>query len=157
VAKPVDRETLICAIHRYARPRASLPTAAEVTDGVAPEVAELIPNYLASKPRQIEEAEACLAAKDFEPIRRFGHNLRGTGPGYGFPFIAELGKEIEKAAAAGDEHRIATQLDALHRMVLSHTAAPLATASVTKCRNTARIRKDEAATVSRPPRSSACN
>jgi HPt (histidine-containing phosphotransfer) domain-containing protein len=85
-------------------------------------VAELVPSYLASKPQQIEDARTCLAAKDFDPIRRFGHNLRGTGPGYGFPSIAQLGKEIETAATDHDETRIAAQLEALHRMIASHEA-----------------------------------
>ena len=53
----------------------------------------------------------------FGPIRRFGHNLKGTGRGYGFPPIEELGREIERAAAQGDPNRIVEQLDALHRFV----------------------------------------
>jgi PAS domain S-box-containing protein len=121
VAKPVDRATLLRAIRRYARPgrMASPSDAPALAEGVA----ELIPGYLASKPKQIEEARACLAAKDFAPIQRFGHNLCGTGPGYGFPRIEQLGREIEKAAAECDETRIARQLEALHRLVTEQGAA----------------------------------
>ncbi|MGB6945303.1 MAG: hypothetical protein WBE37_23090, partial [Bryobacteraceae bacterium] len=57
------------------------------------------------------------------PIRRFGHNLKGTGRGYGFPPIEEMGKEIERAAAQGDPNRIVEQLDALHRFVNESAAA----------------------------------
>jgi hypothetical protein len=55
--------------------------------------------------------------KEFEPIWRFGHNLKGTGRGYGFPPIEEMGREIEKAAANHDEASISVQLESLRRFV----------------------------------------
>ena len=121
VAKPVDRATLLSTVGRYARAKSALPQRpAELDDAIA----ALIPKYLASKPQQIEEARASLAAKDFEPIRRFGHNLKGTGRGYGFPPIERMGKEIEKAAAAQDEGRIAEELESLlHFIAEDHVAA----------------------------------
>ena len=67
----------------------------------------LVPQYLASKEKQIEEARAALASRDFGPIRRFGHNLKGTGRGYGFPSIEDMGTEIERAATQADASRIA--------------------------------------------------
>jgi CheY-like chemotaxis protein len=121
VAKPVDRATLLSTVGRYARVKsAPPPRPAEVDEAIA----ALIPKYLASKPQQIEEARVSLAAKDFDPIRRFGHNLKGTGRGYGFPPIERMGKEIEKAAVARDEARIAEQLeDLLHFIAEDHVAA----------------------------------
>jgi CheY-like chemotaxis protein len=115
VAKPVDQATLLCVIRRYAHSkRVCRPERAVIAEGVE----ALVPKYLASKPRQIDEARACLASKNFEPIQRFGHNLMGTGRGYGFPPIEEMGREIEKAAAQRDEAGIAEQLEALHRFVI---------------------------------------
>jgi PAS domain S-box-containing protein len=120
VAKPVDRATLLSTVDRYARVKcAPSPT----TSGMDDAITALIPKYLASKPKQIEEARASLAAKDFDPIRRFGHNLKGTGRGYGFPPIEVMGKEIEKAAVAHDETRIAEQLESLLRFVAEDHAA----------------------------------
>jgi len=121
VAKPVDRAKLLSTVERYARTKtAPAPRTAEMDDAIA----ALIPKYLAAKPKQIEEARASLAAKDFEPIRRFGHNLKGTGRGYGFPPIETMGKEIEKAAVAHDEARIAEQLESLlHFIAEDHVAS----------------------------------
>jgi hypothetical protein len=48
--------------------------------------------------------------------------LKGTGRGYGFPAIEELGREIEKAAADANVDRVAEQLDALHRFVIESGA-----------------------------------
>jgi PAS domain S-box-containing protein len=115
IAKPVDAETLLGAILGYARtapPKGPAP--APDTPSVEP---TLVPGYLAAKPAQIEQARNCLATRDFAPIRSFGHNLKGTGLGYGFPGIGEIGSEIEKAAASGDAGRIAAQLEALSRVV----------------------------------------
>jgi signal transduction histidine kinase/DNA-binding response OmpR family regulator len=117
VPKPIDRETLVKTIHRYARALAGqsapLPAAIPISD----QIVALVPQYLASKGKQIEEARAALASRDFGPIRRFGHNLKGTGRGYGFPSIEVMGREIEQAAAQADPNRIAEQLDALHKFV----------------------------------------
>jgi CheY-like chemotaxis protein len=115
VAKPVDQATLIETIERYAR----APGCAVLTKrlAVANEIASLVPRYLASKASEIEEAQAHLAGRNFEPIWRFGHNLKGTGRGYGFPGIEELGRALEKSAKDADEVGVARELLALHRFV----------------------------------------
>jgi PAS domain S-box-containing protein len=112
VAKPVDQPTLIGTIRRYAR------TAKRSENSAASEaIATLAPKYLASKAKQIEDACVYLAAQEFDPIQRFGHNLKGTGRGYGFPELEELGRAIEAAAVERDEKSIAAQLLELHRLV----------------------------------------
>lgn len=123
VAKPVDRETLLKTIHRFAPGKTQSGAPAPRIIAVSEQIMALVPQYLASKEKQIEEARASLAARDFGPIRRFGHNLKGTGRGYGFPPIEDLGREIERAAVQADAGRIAEQLDALHRFVTESAAA----------------------------------
>jgi PAS domain S-box-containing protein len=122
VAKPVDRVTLLNTIQHYAR-RRSRSSASSSVSNVSTEVSALVPKYLGTKLRQIEEARANLAAKDLDPIRRFGHNLKGTGTGYGFPRIAEIGSEMEQAAKNHDERSIAEQLDALGEFLAQEQAA----------------------------------
>ena len=117
VAKPIDRETLLKTIRRYAPAKGTRSAFPAPTIPISEQVRALVPQYLASKEKQIEEARVALASRDFGPIRRFGHNLKGTGRGYGFVSIEEMGREIEQAAAAADASRIADQLDALHRFV----------------------------------------
>jgi CheY-like chemotaxis protein len=126
VAKPVDRATLLSAICRYARSRKTLELN---NNAVNDAINSLVPKFLASKPKQIEEARAALAVKEFDPIRRFGHNLKGTGRGYGFPAIEEIGREIEQAAAKGDEESIAQQLANLYEFVASVPAAGVTASS----------------------------
>ncbi len=115
MAKPVDQPTLLKAIRRYSRANGARRSECTI---IAKRIEALIPSYLASKPRQIDEARACLASKNFEPIQRFGHNLKGTGRGYGFPPIEEIGREIEKAASERDVASISGQLSALHSFIM---------------------------------------
>jgi PAS domain S-box-containing protein len=114
VAKPVDRNTLLNAILSHAR---NTPSARPVPAAIPAAESNLTAGYLSTKPAQIQQARERLTTGDFDPIRRFGHNLKGTGAGYGFPHIGKIGVEIEQAAADGDAGRIAGQLDALDRIV----------------------------------------
>ena len=112
VAKPVDQARLIDTIERYARVRV-----ATVRIPVPKEVEELVPEYLKSKRAQIEEVRGQLAGHHLDPVRRFGHNLKGTGRGYGFPQLEDIGRIIEKSATESDEAEIARQLSVLSRIV----------------------------------------
>jgi signal transduction histidine kinase/CheY-like chemotaxis protein/CHASE3 domain sensor protein len=123
VAKPMDRETLLKTIRRFAPVKETQLTRTARTMAVSEQVMALVPQYLASKAKQIEEARTSLASRDFGPIRRFGHNLKGTGRGYGFPPIEEMGREIERAAVEADASRIASQLDALHQFLRESAGA----------------------------------
>ncbi len=117
VSKPVDRWTLLETIARFARPAAARRRIEANPRFVSPEVAALVPKYLASQSRQIDDAHAQLVQRDFDSIRRFGHNLKGTGRGYGFAEMEELGGELERAAQETSESSIAETLEALRRFV----------------------------------------
>src|SRR4029077_15526091 len=90
------------------------PSAAEE---ITPDVAELVPQYLASKWKQMEEARGHLLLHDLEPVRRFGHNLRGPARGYGFPPLENIGRDLEVAAASQEESRISEQLERLRKFL----------------------------------------
>jgi CheY-like chemotaxis protein len=133
LAKPVERAVLIDTLYRYtvSGEAVKLAGAVELIEAVkpkdpveetaseelAPEIAALVPQYLASKWRQMEEAQVRLLEHDLEPVRRFGHNLRGTGRGYGFPPLENIGKELESAATACEEARISEQLERLRQFL----------------------------------------
>jgi len=133
LAKPVERAVLIDTLYRYTASGEAVKLAEAVeligavkpkdpveetgNEELAPEIAALVPQYLASKWRQMEEAQVRLLEHDLEPVRRFGHNLRGTGRGYGFPPLENIGKELEAAAAACEEARISEQLERLRQFL----------------------------------------
>ena len=63
----------------------------------------LIPEFMENRLEEIERLKELLAEGDFERIKELGHALKGTGGGYGFHVITELGAEIEKSAQEEDE------------------------------------------------------
>ncbi|HXA64589.1 MAG TPA: ATP-binding protein [Bryobacteraceae bacterium] len=127
LAKPVERAVLIDTLYRYTVSAEALkliePAPESTSEPVAPEIAALVPQYLASKWQQLEEAQGRLLDHDLEPVRRFGHNLRGTGRGYGFPLLEKIGRELEAAAAAREEPHIAEQLDQLRQFLDQESVA----------------------------------
>jgi HPt (histidine-containing phosphotransfer) domain-containing protein len=69
----------------------------------------LIPEYLEGRRNDIESIRQALQKGDFETIRILGHNMKGTGGGYGFDAITVIGGNIQDAAKA-------TEADELERL-----------------------------------------
>lgn len=63
----------------------------------------LVPQYLALCRRDLVALQASLEKLDFEGVRILGHNLKGSGGAYGFPYITELGARLEQAAKITDD------------------------------------------------------
>ena len=63
---------------------------------------ELTEKYLANRLRDMAAIRVALAQYNFETIRAIGHNIKGTGSGYGFDFISKIGDELEQAALRAD-------------------------------------------------------
>ncbi|MCE1274895.1 MAG: Hpt domain-containing protein [Chlorobiaceae bacterium] len=62
----------------------------------------LIPEYLEGRRRDVESMRTALADGDFESMRILGHNMKGTGGGYGFDAITDIGGAIQQAAINTD-------------------------------------------------------
>lgn len=62
----------------------------------------LIPEYLDGRHKDVESIRAALADGDFETVRILGHNMKGTGGGYGFDAITTIGAAIQDAAVNGN-------------------------------------------------------
>ena len=78
-------------------------------------IAHLVPRFLANRAREVVELREAIAARDFEGIRRLGHNLRGAAPSYGFTELAQVGERIEAAAADRSVESAAVCVEALDR------------------------------------------
>ena len=64
------------------------------------ELEELIPEYLGNRKKEIPLFRDALGRNDFDAISHLAHKVKGSGGGYGFPRVSELGGEIEKASRA---------------------------------------------------------
>ena len=59
---------------------------------------DLIPGYLQNRRQDVGAILQALENQDFETIRILGHTMKGTGGGYGFDAITEMGRALETAA-----------------------------------------------------------
>ena len=65
-----------------------------------PEFQELIRQYIQYLAENLPELKQNLAAKDLLKIQKFGHNLKGSGGGYGLNDMSKVGQQIEETAKA---------------------------------------------------------
>lgn len=109
LAKPIHKQTLLKAMDSQLGLVGTPVRRVEIP----PEVLELVPEYLESRDQEMAVFAAALEARDFSTVRRLGHNLKGTGAGYGFPELTELGRRLEDGALRADAEEIAEGLAAL--------------------------------------------
>jgi CheY-like chemotaxis protein len=67
-----------------------------------PEIAELVPEFLENRRKDIIRLQMSIDAEDWEAVRSAGHRMKGTGRGYGFTRITDIGRSIEEAGANED-------------------------------------------------------
>lgn len=78
-----------------------------------PDLKELIPLFLQCRKDDVTTIRALIKESNFDKVRLLGHNMKGSGEGYGFPPVTEIGNRIEEAATAKDEQAI---LDAVSEL-----------------------------------------
>jgi histidine phosphotransfer protein HptB len=67
-----------------------------------PDLADLIPMYVRRRHADLAKTREALAASDLETIRIVGHSMKGSGGGYGFDGISEIGARLEIAGNESD-------------------------------------------------------
>lgn len=132
LTKPIDKLTLLTAIESYTKVQIpepampSFPQGREPADGfvelnrkgkiqVRPEPGfeDAVPRFLQNRQADVRVITAALERNDFEQIRILGHNMKGTGEGYGFPEITVFGSLIEAASSARQTDGVRLQIAAL--------------------------------------------
>lgn len=78
-----------------------------------PEMEEIVPKYLANRAKDCTVLREHAASGNLAEIKRLGHNMKGTGGGYGFEEISRLGDAIEQAALAGNPALVPGLVDQL--------------------------------------------
>lgn len=87
-----------------------------------PDLKELLPAYLENRRKDVSRIWRALDKQDYDEIRIIGHNMKGTGGGYGLDAITVFGQRLERASAAresGDIVRTVAEFsDYLERLVV---------------------------------------
>lgn len=101
VVKPVTKKVLVENISALTDAGASetVTTAKVYIDS---DIESLIPTFLDNRTTDIENLKNAIAHEDVAAIKKLGHILKGTGGGYGFDFITDIGRDIEIAGQQGD-------------------------------------------------------
>ncbi|MGH8056165.1 MAG: Hpt domain-containing protein, partial [Candidatus Entotheonellia bacterium] len=81
---------------------------AKIIVHVDAELQELIPGYLDNRLADIHAMQAALVQGDYESIRILGHSMKGSGGGYGFDAITEIGSALEQDAKGRNAEAIRT-------------------------------------------------
>jgi len=80
---------------------------------IDPDLADLIPGYLDKRRQDIAAVLEALDRQAYDAIRTTGHKMKGSGGGYGFDRITEIGAALEAAARETDSERIRASLQNL--------------------------------------------
>ena len=75
----------------------------------------MIPSYLDNRLKDVKSIISFLDAGDFEEVRVIGHSLKGSGGGYGFDKITEIGSRIEVFAREKNDQAIRNLVDELSK------------------------------------------
>ena len=65
-------------------------------------IEDLIPGYLVNRQEDIESILGSLVKEDYEAVQILGHSMKGSGGGYGFDGISDIGQTLELAAKEKD-------------------------------------------------------
>jgi signal transduction histidine kinase/DNA-binding NarL/FixJ family response regulator len=116
LTKPIRRVTLLEALAKYPNSESS-----RTSDSGVPVVKILVeegledvaPGYLAKRRAEVAAYREALAQNNMDTIKKMAHRMKGTGAGYGFPVLTELGAALEQSAIGHDTDKIRRKLDEL--------------------------------------------
>jgi len=128
LTKPVSKSALIEAIREHTKdiPAAEETltaggtcneTAAKTVVRIDRDLEDLIPGYLRKRLADVRSIREAVGNNDLEAIRILGHTMKGSGGGYGFDRITEIGHQLEEAARTSNKDVIITQTAELERFL----------------------------------------
>ncbi len=74
---------------------------------------DLIPNFIKNKIADLAILKSALESKDFDTIKKIGHNWKGVCSSYGFNYLGETGKQFELLAQNEDANSLRILIDGL--------------------------------------------
>lgn len=114
VRKPVRMQTLLDTLRQFAgRTLSAAQPGARIRVTPDSRLRAAVPGYLESRREDVRSIRSALERSDYEAIRGLGHKMSGTGTGYGFPPISEIGQAIERAAREHDPAQVAARASEL--------------------------------------------
>jgi signal transduction histidine kinase/ActR/RegA family two-component response regulator len=109
LTKPIKKATLLEAINKF------VPANDRIQVTVEAWLKPVVGGYLEKRRGDVRKLRTALDRGDFAAIRTLGHQMSGTGGGYGFEPITEIGSALEESALNGDTARMRASIEDLDR------------------------------------------
>jgi CheY-like chemotaxis protein len=111
LVKPIRKAELLETIRKHTQTHADAGARIAVRPPAG--IEEAIPLFLESTREDLQALSRFLNERDYSRIRFIGHDLKGSGGGYGFDPISAIGRSIEEAAKKSDRDEISRQIAVL--------------------------------------------
>ncbi len=119
LTKPIKKATLVRAINdainKFVPQNDRIHVSDRIHVCVESWLKPVVGGYLEKRRGDVGKLRAALDRGDYDTIRSLGHQMSGTGGGYGFDPITEIGSALEESALASDTARIRTSIEDLDR------------------------------------------
>jgi HPt (histidine-containing phosphotransfer) domain-containing protein len=79
----------------------------------------VIPAYLEKRRADVQKLRVALEQSDYSTVRTLGHQMAGSGGGYGFAQLTKIGEMLEESALAEDAARIRDGIGELDRYLMN--------------------------------------
>ncbi len=112
LTKPLKKATLLATIQGLVP---VTPPAEPIRVSVETWLKPVVDGYLEKRRADVGKLRSALESGDYSAIRLLGHQMAGTGGGYGFDPITDIGSRLEEAALANDAARVGNSVDDLER------------------------------------------
>lgn len=109
LAKPVSKADLLNVIKGITSPYSDSEDTGNsdrIEIHADPDLMPLIPGYIEHRHQDVTKMKSLLENNSFRDIERCGHSMKGTGAGYGFDGITEIGAFIEIAGKEENSEQI---------------------------------------------------
>ncbi len=120
LSKPIDKNKFYTVISEYLQPEESQPQQLEPLRsslvGEDNEITELIDIYVQKYPEMVKKLREAFEKRDWESLKKYAHDLKGTGGNFGFREVSETAKLLEFEVCKKNETAAATYLDDLDNM-----------------------------------------
>ncbi|MBZ5592933.1 MAG: response regulator [Acidobacteriia bacterium] len=116
LVKPIRKGELLQAIRTHIHEgnfAPLLPKSQRIPIRAPEGIEEAIPLFLESTREDLQALSQALGTLDYSRIRFIGHDLKGSGGGYGFDQLSVIGKSIEEAAKRSDSEEVGKQIAVL--------------------------------------------
>jgi signal transduction histidine kinase/CheY-like chemotaxis protein len=117
LTKPIKKAALVRAINDAIK--TSVSTDERINVAVEDWLKPVVGRYLEKRRSDVANLRTALDCGDFATIRTLGHQMSGTGGGFGFDTITEIGSALEEAALAADTTRMRAGINDLDRYLCS--------------------------------------